>query len=219
MKDKQKTLVEFFFENLESRANYGATLQVASIIAIYRNVFKILPERDLELILANVYRERKQSGWFERFHKSMRNTDFFMTCYRRDESLQLEQTEQKELDALDAELREVHKKMDEYEKVLKIDVPEEDHPDYVQKYAEYSVKYRARFKELFPQEKSSRRFTLKSKLKGEQEKNISGYIDMILWNTIHADANESLYYAMKDTFDDFLEQKQFVRKKKKIVKS
>lgn len=218
MKSKQKVLADFFLKELKDKGKYSI-FPGWHLADAYTSLFTILPKSQLNAILETAYRNRKTKTWFTEIHKSLRQCDVFTMCYRLDEGALLPEDKQNELFQLNKELDEVHKIMDSYELELrkKIIIPAEDHPDYLQKTAEYQVAYRQRYKQLFPQEKHSRRFALKSELKSLQEMRIGGHLDMILWNLIHLDKKEMLYHAFKDTFEEFLEEKRVKRLRKKSV--
>lgn len=215
-KIEPKTLADFFLEALEAR--HTKIHDAYDMYSVYLCLFKIMPIDDLNTVLENAYRDRKKSYWFHDFHKMIRQVDFFSMCYRYNPSPTISKEEQKELDILNEELKKKNKLMDEYEKALSKDVPPTDHPTYIQKAAEYSIKYKILDKELFPEEKWRRRYDLVQKLKREEKKSINGLLDSVLWSSIHLDTHNVLQQSMEYAFEDFLDQKKELAKKKKLSK-
>lgn len=209
-----KTLADFFLEAFENR--YIKTAY--EMYSIYSGLFNIMPKDDLNSVLEGAYRNRKKSYWFHDFHKMIRQVDFFDMCYRYNPTPTISKEEQKELDILNKKIGVKNELMHKYEKILSKDIPSTDHPTYVQKAAEYSIKYKIRDEKLFPQEKCRRRYDLVQKLKHEEKKSINGILDSILWNIIHLDTNNVLQKTMKIAFEDFLDQKKELARKKKVVK-
>lgn len=202
----KKTLAVIFMETLKNPEISG--LIPYELYNIYKQMFSLFSEEYLNLILQAAYRDRKHSWWFEQFHKSMRNTDFFHDCYKFEPNPTISKKEQKELDKLNAELKLVYEKMDKFEKKHRKALPSYDHPTYVQKLAEYDIKYKAEFRKLFPQEKLRRRLTLKGKLEEEAKKDISGHLDCVLHSVISTDNQGVLSTALRRTFNEYLFQKQ-----------
>jgi len=76
-------------ENLFWVLNHERNPKYFDISEIYRRIFSIYNKKELNYLLEdfyeNVYLEYKEDDyWFERFHKMIRQTDFFNDCYRHD---------------------------------------------------------------------------------------------------------------------------------------
>ena len=218
MRKRPQMLSEIFLNKLQNREPDGGGYDNYEMYSIFYSLFIILSPETLEIVLENAYRDRRKSGWYTGFHKQIRQTDFFNNCYRLDADPKLNAAEQKEWEQLNKELNKAHDVMHIYEQELRKSVPDESDPTYIQKQAEHDVAYKKKYRELFPQEKHSRRFDLRSKLNEKKQFRISGYLDSVLWTVIHLDKNDVLYKTLKETFNAFLLEKQLAKRKKKITK-
>jgi hypothetical protein len=153
--------------------------------AMYHHLFSILSDEELTELLTyhqSVYNEDKE-GWFYQFHKSIRQCDFFgndLLSYRTVNMLTEEQTKRRE------ELRKI---WDGQYKDWKKKNGNEDFEKYkiFRRLPECVVVYEELHK--------------LNKIKNTKEDiQITGHIDMLLWNTIHLDTENELQKILERTF-------------------
>lgn len=141
---------------------------------VYRHVFTCMEYESLERLLNRLNGLVTQEGWFYLFHKSMRQIDFFSTVYVPyfvDET-----TDQDRL------------KMDTLKTILPFN---RRIPTYVDVDRAIDMDLEVEMNEYFK---------LKRKSKTEHRRNISGHMDMILWNLIHVDSENFLENYIENFF-------------------
>jgi hypothetical protein len=137
---------------------------------IYRHIFSCMESESLERLLENLKEEVKTEDWFYSFHKSMRQTDFFDDInVHYTVNIQAEQ----DLERLEV-LRKILPFHDSKGKIW-VDAVDSDEA-----------------KQLGLEREAKEFRFLKGKAKTERKRNISGHMDMILWNLIHADKTNFL---------------------------
>lgn len=213
MKKEIKPLIEIFFETLKKHELTGVIEY--EFYSMYEHLFKILSKETLEGMIDRAYRDRKTDYWFHDFHKSIRQCDIYDNCYILNPNPTIDKKEQQELNKLNKELELVYKKLDKFEKEQKGTIPATTDPTYVQKQAEFDVKYRSMHDQLWPKEKRLRRRTLNDLLREEAKKSINGHLDVILHTTIGIDNKGILSNTLERTFNEF----EFLKKqnRKKLV--
>lgn len=171
-------------ENIVKEFKEYLKKNTSDIASMYYYLFLILPEETLKENLeywASQYKENEED-WFYLFHKSIRQTDFFnLSIYRKVNKLTKEQTNRRN------ELLNIRKK--QYEEEFESKNPDgkiEDYRIFNQRPDRVET-----FKELSK---------LNSVMYTEEKFQISGHLDMLLWNTIHLDKDEELKSILERTF-------------------
>ena len=218
MKKETKSLVDIFFEILTKKdtSNFDKcdSHTVYQTYAVYENLFQLIDRNTLEYMLGVAYKHRKTDYWFSEFHKHIRQCGVYNNYYQLNPAPTIEKKEQQELNKLNKELDLANKKLDKFEKKLWGTVPPTTDPTYVQKQAEFDVKYKLMCRELWPQDKRSRRKALLNKLHEEEKKPINGKLDSILWSIIHVDnvVNKCVFsIVMERMFNEY----DFLKKQNK----
>jgi hypothetical protein len=163
-----KEQIEFPFRKafLEGFKTYPNT----EISEVYRHIFSCMEMERIEEMLKYLQGEVNNEDWFYSFHKSMRQTDFFgylnvpYTINTQTES------DQKRLEELSQVLPFHGKKGRIWEDVVNSEEA----------------------KELGLEEEMNEFRFLKGKSKIEKKRNVSGHMDMILWNLIYMDKTNFL---------------------------
>lgn len=151
---------------------------------MYNHLFSIMGEEELTELLTyyqSVYKKNKED-WFYRFHKSIRQTDFFdnLSAYRRVDKLTEEQNKRRV---------ELQKMWDKQCKKFKKENPDEDWDKYKE------------FRRLPGNQTILNELKeLGSISRTQEEVSINGNLDMILWNTIHLDTENELQKILERTF-------------------
>jgi len=215
---EKESLTYLFKDNLENRRGETYETDSSNLRNVFAHLFDIMREETAEALLHDAYRDRKKGGWFYDFHKSLRQVDVYNDCYRLDDDPQLDASEEVELKMLNEELNEVHEKMSKFERKLHDAIPAITDPTYPQKQAEFDVKYKLHYNELWSKEKNRRRYDLNQKLRNKEKTSINGHLDMILWNMINVDKENVFKETMEKTFEDYLRQKRRAIVKKSAVK-
>lgn len=214
MKTPVKTLTEVLFETFKRERD----INYSEAAGAFHSLFEMVESDELEYALKGAYSNRRNGSWFYEFHKSIRQVGLFTNCVQLNPDSLLSPTEKKELDQLNKEVLEVHNKMHDYEyNVLRktIIVPAETDPNYIQKQAEFEVAYKKKDRELWPKEKSARRWELMKQEKNTKQVSINGHLNSIFWDLVHVDKDNTLHDILKKTFEAFAETK---RKKKTVKK-
>jgi hypothetical protein len=185
--EKPTTLPQLFMSRLDENHN--------AILAVYHSLFSILTEKMLFESLLPYYEywsgdyrgddsQWYKENWFQAFHKSIRQCDFFNDCSVSYKNPEFTEDERLEVKAL----------WDQYQKIVKT-IPEDDALTATENVA----KWRAAWKEQLPVEYDRyQELIKKGNIKIKED--ISGYLDSALWNLIHLDINNELYGAMKFAF-------------------
>jgi hypothetical protein len=132
-----------------------------------------MSEEGLEDLLQFLKEDSKTNeNWFYDFHKSMRQTDFFQSCFVRFDKSLLSGEEKTEYESLSKLLG-----------VRGFLVPSEDEANKNNLGEEYK-----------------RWRILKRKHQNREEESISGHLDMIFWNFLHLDADNDLKKIILEFF-------------------
>jgi hypothetical protein len=155
------------------------------IANIYRHLFSCMEhdslKQELEYLQERI--DKDPEGWFHDLHKSMRQTDFFGSLY-----LHYNVDEQTAED------------IEEIENIKKI----------LPKYSEKSMSgivNSQEVKELGLDKEYARYMSLKRKKSVVKTRNISGHIDMVLWNMIHLDKEDFLKKYIENFYKQLLIEK------------
>ena len=181
----KKLLAEIFIEKLKACNE--------DIGSCYYHIFsKLLTEDELQDMINNLYdrytfihnldklcgvTKTEKDEWFYKFHKSIRQSDFFENIKKHYYVNELTEDENKRMNELKAMLPQ-HKKF--YEAV---DGKEARETGLEVELNEY--------------------YSLFNKKRVKKTKDVSGCIDMILWNLIHIDVNNLLQKVMVSTFKQY----------------
>lgn len=148
------------------------------ISEVYRHAFSCMEMERIEEMLKYLQGEVKKEDWFYSFHKSMRQTDFF--GYLHVPYTVNTQTEQDQI------------RLEELRQVL---------PFHGKKGRMWEdVVNSEEAKELGLEEEMKEFRFLKGKAKSERKRNVSGHMDMILWNLIHVDTTNFLQKFIEGFF-------------------
>lgn len=152
------------------------------ISSIYYSLFSLQESKELDDLLEyylslsegndDYFKEYGKEEWFAIFHKSIRQTDFFLNCFIRRKKKLLTPDEEKQFKFIN---HKVNKK------------------DY-KKYDENGVFFTEEYRFYLDLWERRRRETI--------EDNISGKLDSILWNTIYLDKDNFLYKTFVRTFTE-----------------
>lgn len=153
------------------------------IAGIFLSLIGIIPRDKFERDIAHLYDlangkdefwgKDSIKDWFAIWHKSIRQTDYYENCYRRDVRDDLTYKELQEYRRLAAKVREPG-----YDK----------HYKGKDKAHLFTLEYQ-RYLKLNEKQRMSR-----------HDEPINGYLDSILYQTIHADRDNVLYNSLKHTF-------------------
>ena len=172
-------MVQEFNKNLAEQTSYLGSL--------YRHIFWILPENELSKLLEcwkQIYIQDNEF-WYSTIHKSIRQGDVFnIRAYQEVNKLTPKQK---------LRLSEIRITYDEQYEDFKKQFPNEDIKDY----------------HIFNQ--SPTRLATLNQLRTLNDiactkvpHEISGHLDMILWNTIHIDENNLLKQMLEKTFKSII---------------
>lgn len=195
-----ETLAEIFFDMLAQSGD--------ELVSIYYHLFSVLPQRELERSLtayyeywAGIYRGNDadwyKGNWFYTFHKSIRQCDFFDNCVIDYPDPKTTPEEYEEL-----------KKLKEMYINFRKDIPEDPN----KKISVQVQEWRDAFKAEHPVE-AARHTELNTKQQHREKESIDGHLDMILWNTIHIDADNKLMYIMERAFTEYQLKEKYKNKK------
>lgn len=171
-----ENLVKEFLEILKNKSS--------DICSMYFRFFSILSEKDLKEkleIWMSEYQDNKED-WFFYCHKSIRNSDFFdLDLYHHVNKLTEEQKNRR------TEILKIRRK--EYDEEYLILYPINTMDNYrLYNQRQYRIDSLKELSEL-------------NKIMRTEEKfEISGHLDMLLWNTIHLDKDNELQEILERTF-------------------
>lgn len=131
----------------------------SDISEIYRHLFTSMESGSLESTLMEIKEDIKNENWFYRFHKSIRQTDFFGSHYV---GYSVDLTNEEEKQRIDDLGKEIPRELRLYGTKEEI-----ESSGLEEQFAEY------------------KRIRRKSNV--ERRRSISGNLDMALWNLIHLD--------------------------------
>jgi len=140
------------------------------ISEVYRHAFSCMEMERIEGMLKYLQEEINNEDWFYSFHKRMRQTDFFEYLYVPYTINTQTDQDQKRLE----ELRQILPFYNDEGEILR------DVVDFKEA------------KELGLEEEMKEFRFLKGKAKSERKRNVSGHMDMILWNLIYMDKTNFL---------------------------
>ena len=175
-------ITEKFLKELREGSN--------EIFSISYHLFSCMSEEGLEDFLQFLKEDIKTNeNWFYDFHKSMRQTDFFQSCFVRFEMSLLNDEEKTEYESLSKLLG-----------VRGFLVPSEDEANENNLGEEYK-----------------RWRILKRKHQNREEESISGHLDMIFWNLIHMDSDNEIKKFISKFFKHLEVDEEFEAEENKQV--
>lgn len=166
-----------------------------SILSVYHSLFSILTEKQLLERLLPYYEywsgdyrgddsQWYKDNWFQAFHKSIRQLDFFHGCSIGYENPEFTEDERIEVRTL----------WEQYQKISN-SIPEDDALTTTENVA----KWRAAWKEQLPLEYERYQMLIKKRNIHITE-TIGGNLDSALWNLIHVDISNILMHNMSYSF-------------------